>query len=88
MTSYLWKKYADYVYNKWERTILWDMIEPYRRPKTFTPLVTLYVAAFYTGVIGAAITEQLYKVSDLCLYILVKTNDPFPPRNHCPTFFF
>ncbi|XP_021749577.1 uncharacterized protein At4g29660-like [Chenopodium quinoa] len=61
MTSYLWKKYADYVYTKWERTILWDMIEPYRRPKSFTPLVTLYVAAFYTGVIGAAITEQLYK---------------------------
>ncbi|KAL2939205.1 hypothetical protein RDABS01_007712 [Bienertia sinuspersici] len=63
MTSYLWKKYADYVYTKWERTILWDMIEPYRRPKSFTPLVTIYVAAFYTGVIGAAITEQLYKAS-------------------------
>lgn len=65
MTSYLWKKYADYLYTKWERTILWDMIEPYRRPKSFTPLVTIYVAAFYTGVIGAAITEQLYKVSNL-----------------------
>ncbi|CAO2817173.1 unnamed protein product [Amaranthus hypochondriacus] len=61
MTSYLWKKYADYVYTKWERTILWDMIELYRRPKSFTPLVTIYVVAFYTGVIGAAITEQLYK---------------------------
>ncbi|TYH26877.1 hypothetical protein ES288_A02G024500v1 [Gossypium darwinii] len=61
MASYLWRKYADYVYNKWERTFFWDMLEPYRRPKSFTPLVTIYVAAFYTGVIGAAITEQLYK---------------------------
>lgn len=59
--SYLWRKYADYLYTKWERTILWDMIEPYRRPKSFTPLVTIYVAAFYTGVIGSALTEQLYK---------------------------
>ncbi|KAI4356296.1 hypothetical protein L6164_000328 [Bauhinia variegata] len=61
MTSYLWRKYADYLYTKWERTILWDMVDPYRRPKTFTPLVTIYIAAFYTGVVGAAITEQLYK---------------------------
>ncbi|KAB2039658.1 hypothetical protein ES319_D02G026700v1 [Gossypium barbadense] len=61
MASYLWRKYADYVYKKWERTFLWDMLEPYRRSKSFTPLVTIYVAAFYTGVIGAAITEQLYK---------------------------
>ncbi|OMO67317.1 Prenylated rab acceptor PRA1 [Corchorus capsularis] len=61
MASYLWRKYADYVYTKWERTLLWDMLEPYRRPKSFTPLVTIYIAAFYTGVIGSAITEQLYK---------------------------
>ncbi|XP_021903782.1 uncharacterized protein At4g29660 [Carica papaya] len=61
MASYLWRKFADYRYTKWERTLLWDMVEPYRRPKSFTPLVTIYVAAFYTGVIGAAITEQLYK---------------------------
>ncbi|KAB1209312.1 hypothetical protein CJ030_MR6G009329 [Morella rubra] len=61
MASYLWRKYADYVYTKWERTILWDMIDPYRRPKSFKPLVTIYIAAFYTGVIGSAITEQLYK---------------------------
>ncbi|KAL6533990.1 hypothetical protein OROHE_013823 [Orobanche hederae] len=61
MTSYLWRKYADYVHTKWERTILWDMIEPYRRPKPFTPLVTIYICAFYTGVIGATITEQLYR---------------------------
>ena len=62
MASYLWRKYADYLYYKWEKTILWDMLEPYRRPKSFTPLVTLYIFAFYTGVIGSAITEQLYKV--------------------------
>ncbi|KAK6248682.1 hypothetical protein QUC31_020247 [Theobroma cacao] len=62
MASYLWRKYADYVYTKWERTLLWDMLEPYRRPKSFTPLVTIYIAAFYTGVIGSAITEQRYKL--------------------------
>ncbi|KAL5178231.1 Uncharacterized protein HKD37_08G023826 [Glycine soja] len=63
MASYLWRKYADYLYTKWEKTFLWDMVEPYRRPKSFTPLVTIYMAAFYSGVIGAAITEQLYKSS-------------------------
>ncbi|XP_031388743.1 uncharacterized protein At4g29660 isoform X1 [Punica granatum] len=61
VTSYLWRKYADYLYTKWEKNVLWTMVDPYRRPKSFTPLVTIYVAAFYTGVIGAAITEQLYK---------------------------
>ncbi|GER42603.1 calcium-dependent lipid-binding family protein [Striga asiatica] len=63
MSSYLWRKYALYVTTKWERTLLWDMIEPYRRPKSFMPLVTIYICAFYTGVIGAAITEQLYKAA-------------------------
>nr|XP_009603570.1 uncharacterized protein At4g29660-like isoform X1 [Nicotiana tomentosiformis]XP_009603571.1 uncharacterized protein At4g29660-like isoform X1 [Nicotiana tomentosiformis]XP_009603572.1 uncharacterized protein At4g29660-like isoform X1 [Nicotiana tomentosiformis]XP_016445402.1 PREDICTED: uncharacterized protein At4g29660-like [Nicotiana tabacum] len=61
MVMYLWRKYADYVYSKWEKTILWDIVEPYRRPRSFTPPVTIYVCAFYTGVIGAVITEQLYK---------------------------
>jgi hypothetical protein len=62
MSSYVWQKYADYLFTKWEKTFLWDMVEPYRRPKSFTPVVVTYVAAFYTGVIGAAITEQRYKV--------------------------
>lgn len=62
MASYMWRKYADYVYTKWERMILWNMVEPYTRPKSFTPLVNIYVAAFYTGVIASAVTEQLYKV--------------------------
>ncbi|WJX76929.1 hypothetical protein P8452_65146 [Trifolium repens] len=61
MSSYVWRKYADYLFTKWEKTFLWDMVEPYRRPKSFTPVVVTYVSAFYTGVIGAAITEQLYK---------------------------
>ena len=60
--SYLWRKYADYVWTKWERMLIWNMVEPYTRPKSFTPVVTIYIAAFYTGVVGAAITEQLYKV--------------------------
>lgn len=62
VSSYLWRKYADYVWTKWERMLIWNMVEPYMRPKSFTPVVTIYVAAFYTGVVGAAITEQLYKV--------------------------
>nr|XP_028944306.1 uncharacterized protein LOC103453203 isoform X2 [Malus domestica] len=74
MASYLWRKYADYVYTKWERMILWNMVEPYSRPKSFTPLVTIYVAAFYTGVIGSAITEQLYKVITLLGKILGRTS--------------
>ncbi|GKD37189.1 embryo defective protein [Tanacetum coccineum] len=64
MTTYLWRKYADYLHTKWEKEVLWTMVDPYKRPKSFTPLVKIYVCAFYTGVIGAAITEQLYKRSD------------------------
>ena len=62
MATYLWRKYADYLHTKWEKEVLWTMVDPYKRPKSFTPLVKIYVCAFYTGVIGAAITEQLYKV--------------------------
>ncbi|XP_047319172.1 uncharacterized protein At4g29660 [Impatiens glandulifera] len=61
MVTYLWRKYAYYLHTKWERTLLWDMIEPYKRPKSFIPLAGLYTLAFYTGVIGSAVTEQLYK---------------------------
>ncbi|KAA8523238.1 hypothetical protein F0562_009661 [Nyssa sinensis] len=61
MASHLWRKYADYVYSKWEKTTLWGTVEPNRRPKSFNPLVTVYIFAFYTGVIGSAITEQLHK---------------------------
>ncbi|KAI3524718.1 hypothetical protein L2E82_02888 [Cichorium intybus] len=61
MATYLWRKYSDYLHTKWEKEVLWTMVDPFKRPKSFTPLVTIYVCAFYTGVIGAAITEQLYK---------------------------
>ncbi|KAK9131017.1 hypothetical protein Sjap_011504 [Stephania japonica] len=61
MATYLWKRYAEYLHNKWEKTFLWDSIERYRRPTSFIPIVLVYTAAFYTGVVGAAITEQLYK---------------------------
>ncbi|KAI7737462.1 hypothetical protein M8C21_007237 [Ambrosia artemisiifolia] len=61
MATYLWRKYADYLHTKWEKEVLWTMVDPFKRPKSFTPLVTIYITAFYTGVIGAAITEQLYK---------------------------
>ncbi|KAK4778020.1 hypothetical protein SAY87_018207 [Trapa incisa] len=60
-SSYLWRKYADHLYYGWKKNFLWIMLEPYRRPRSITPLVAIYVAGFYTGVVGAAITEQLYK---------------------------
>ncbi|KAF8692434.1 hypothetical protein HU200_039672 [Digitaria exilis] len=63
MSSRFWRWYADRQFHKWEKTVVWDMVEPYRPPRSFAPLVGTYVAAFYTGVIGAAVTEQLYKVS-------------------------
>ncbi|XAR56172.1 hypothetical protein NMG60_11036535 [Bertholletia excelsa] len=49
MVSYLWRKYADYVYIKWERTLLWNTVDPYRRSKSSTPLVTLYTFFFLEG---------------------------------------
>ncbi|XP_014660439.2 uncharacterized protein At4g29660 [Setaria italica] len=61
MSSRFWRWYADRQFHKWEKTVLWDMVEHYRPPRSFAPLVGTYVAAFYTGVIGAAVTEQLYK---------------------------
>ncbi|KAK1282950.1 Uncharacterized protein QJS10_CPB22g00742 [Acorus calamus] len=61
MLSPLWRMYVRLLESQREKALLWDMIEPYRRPRSFTPLVSLYVAAFYTGVVGAAVTEQLYK---------------------------
>jgi hypothetical protein len=57
-----WRWYADRQFHKWEKTVLWDMVEPYRPPRSFAPLIGTYVAAFYTGVVGAAVTEQLCKV--------------------------
>ncbi|CAN6327448.1 unnamed protein product, partial [Urochloa humidicola] len=61
MSSRFWRWYADRQFHKWEKTVVWDMVEPYRPPRSFAPLVGTYVAAFYTGVVGAAVTEQLYK---------------------------
>eukprot|EP00268_Persea_americana_P043188 TRINITY_DN4335_c0_g1_i3.p1 TRINITY_DN4335_c0_g1~~TRINITY_DN4335_c0_g1_i3.p1 ORF type:complete len:141 (+),score=24.08 TRINITY_DN4335_c0_g1_i3:339-761(+) len=61
MSSALWRMYADHLFYRWEKNVVWEMVEPYRRPKSFTPVLSIYVAAFYTGVIGAAVTEQLYK---------------------------
>lgn len=73
MTGYLWTKYADYLYTRWERQLLWTMIEPYKRPRPFKPLIITYVAAFYTGIIGAAITEQLHKVSFCTMQVFFRS---------------
>lgn len=59
--DWFWRTYANRKHTQWQKTFLWDMVEPYRRPRSLIPLVSLNIAAFYTGVIGAAITEQLYK---------------------------
>ncbi|KAL5230479.1 hypothetical protein ABZP36_029255 [Zizania latifolia] len=74
MTSRFWRWYADRQFNRWEKTVLWDMVEPYRPPRSFAPLVGTYVAAFYTGVVASAVTEQLYKVT-----ILSSPTAPPPP---------
>jgi len=80
MSSRFWRWYADRQFHKWEKTVLWDMVEPYRPPRSFAPLVGTYVAAFYTGVVGAAVTEQLYKVRQP-----QRLGFPFPPcRCSCP----
>ncbi|KAK4253922.1 hypothetical protein QN277_010538 [Acacia crassicarpa] len=58
MASYLWRKYSEYLYTKWERTILWDMIEPYRRPKSFTPLEKCWEE--YPGEVVPLMKPQFY----------------------------
>jgi hypothetical protein len=60
----LWRLLARRTEARLEREQMWDALEPYERPKSLTPLLLLNVAAFYTGVVAAAITEQLHKVRD------------------------
>ncbi|KAG0630252.1 hypothetical protein M758_1G165300 [Ceratodon purpureus] len=57
----LWRLWARRTQARLDRDQLWDMVEPYSRPKPLMPLVLLNIAAFYTGVIAAAVTEQLHK---------------------------
>jgi len=56
-----WRLLARRTEARLEREQMWDALEPYERPKSLTPLLLLNVAAFYTGVVAAAITEQLHK---------------------------
>ncbi|KAF3772617.1 Uncharacterized protein EJ110_NYTH57413 [Nymphaea thermarum] len=72
-TSKLWTSYANWLYTRWEKTYLWDLVEPYRRPRSFKPLVSIYIFAFYTGVIGSAITEQLYKTPEYTAVFIIAT---------------
>lgn len=57
----LWRWWARRTQARLDRDQLWDMVEPYSRPKPILPLVLLNIAAFYTGVVAAAVTEQLHK---------------------------
>lgn len=43
--------------------ILFDELAAYERPRPLTPLLLLNIVGFYSGVVAAALTEQLYKVS-------------------------
>lgn len=65
----LWRLWARRTDARLNREQLWDMVEPYERPKSMTPLILLNIAAFYTGVVAAAVTEQLHKVSTLLSHI-------------------
>jgi hypothetical protein len=60
--EWLWRRWARRTDNRLERNQMWDLLEPYERPKSLAPLLLLNTAAFYTGVVAAAITEQLHKV--------------------------
>jgi hypothetical protein len=50
----LWRWWARRTQARLDRDQLWDMVEPYSRPKRILPLALLNIAAFYTGVDGAA----------------------------------
>jgi hypothetical protein len=65
----LWRWWARRTQARLDRDQLWDMVEPYSRPKPILPLVLLNIAAFYTGVVAAAVTEQLHKVGALVLFL-------------------
>ena len=43
--------------------VLFDELVAYERPRPLLPVLLINVVGFYTGVVGAALTEQLYKVS-------------------------
>lgn len=60
--EWAWQWQARRTQERLERNQIWDMVEPYERPKSLAPLLLLNTAAFYTGVIGAAVMEQLHKV--------------------------
>lgn len=64
----LWRLWARRTEARLDRDQLWDMVEPYQRPKSLMPLVLLNITAFYTGVVAAAVTEQLHKVGALVLF--------------------
>ncbi|XP_057866970.1 uncharacterized protein At4g29660 isoform X2 [Cryptomeria japonica] len=60
-TEWLWRAYANRLHTQWQKNFQWILVEPYRRPRSFIPFISINIAAFYTGVVGAAIKEQLYK---------------------------
>jgi hypothetical protein len=43
--------------------LLFDELLAYERPRSLKPLLFVNIAGFYGGVVAAALTEQLYKVS-------------------------
>lgn len=59
----LWQWWARRTEDRLSRNQLWDVVEPYQRPKPVAPLAVLNIVAFYSGVVAAAVTEQMHKVS-------------------------
>lgn len=57
----LWQWWARRTEDRLSRNQLWDVVEPYQRPKPIAPLAVLNIVAFYSGVVAAAVTEQMHK---------------------------
>ncbi|XP_024393339.1 uncharacterized protein At4g29660 isoform X2 [Physcomitrium patens] len=58
----LWQWWARRTEDRLSRNQLWDVVEPYQRPKPIAPLAVLNIVAFYSGVVAAAVTEQMHKI--------------------------
>ncbi|KAG6543663.1 hypothetical protein Mapa_014846 [Marchantia paleacea] len=59
--SGLREAWARRIHSSAECRRLWALVNPYRRLPRLMPLLRLNVVGFYTGLVAAAVMEQLYK---------------------------
>eukprot|EP00249_Psilotum_nudum_P014447 c24829_g1_i2 orf=755-1045(+) len=59
--KWFWRALARRIELNMEKRYLWDLVEPYQRPRPLAPFLLINVAGFYTGLVTAAVSEQLYK---------------------------